>query len=117
MGIVQHDIYSWEITGKNLIQADNTTKGSQLADKALRNWLSEMDNDQREKFIDALFSVINETGAKKINELSENIIKNTRIIKKSFDNLDDETRKAIVSSLKLLGEAIKKSAVSMKKQG
>ena len=114
MGLLQHDIYSWEVMGNHLIQMEDTTKGSKVADKAFRDWLSQMEYEKREKFIDALFAIIDKTGAKTINDLSDNLIKSTRIMKKTFDNLDDETRDAVVSSFKLLAEAIKKSAVGVK---
>lgn len=102
LGILQHDIYSWKVTKKGFVCVDSVTNGSKFIDRTLKSWISQMDNNQREKFINTLFMILDKTNAKTINELSSNWYLSAVSILKSISNLDAETNKIIRHTLFLL---------------
>lgn len=70
-GLMQHDLYSWEVLGPDFIRLKNVTKGSRFVDSTLKAWVAGMDMAQREAFIDAVFSVLEASGAPSFSELRE----------------------------------------------
>ena len=64
-----------------------------------------MDYKQREKFVDALFTVINETNVSTLKEFNDNFSDNARSVLKSVKNLDDTTGKAVIKAVVLLAKS------------
>ncbi len=59
IGLLQHDQYTWEIEGGSFVYIDNLTKDAKYADKTLTDWLKQISTEDRERFVDALYSVLN----------------------------------------------------------
>lgn len=106
-GIMSHNGFYWELDGPAFYHLDDISAGGHLVDDTLKNWLREMDDDQREKFADAMFSVLEVTGAKTLTELNQP--KNAGAIMKAVQNMDKETRDIINQTFSLLFQASKKS--------
>jgi len=111
ISILQHDFYSWNIEGKNFIYLDEVTKGSKFIDTTLKSWLESVDYKERERFIDTVFSVLEETKARTIREMGENWLKSAKAITKSIQNIDEDTKTAVTATLKLLAECVKQNAL------
>lgn len=107
MGFMQHDIYSWEIEGKSFKHIKSATKSSMFFDNTIKRWLDNMSFEERRKVIDAVFDVIDKTGAKTIGELTGNWFENSKTILSSFKNMDYKTRSVILASLFTLAKCVK----------
>ena len=108
-GIMQHDIYSWQVLGKKIVQMEEVTNGSELINTTLRNWLNETTPEQRKNVIDIVYSLIQTTNATTCKELSESRMKNIGEILKSYKNVDEKDKKMINKMVKSLGSAAKES--------
>ena len=106
-GIMSHNGFSWEMDGPSFYHLDDISAGGHLVDDTLKNWFREMDDGQREKFVDAMFSVLEVTGAKTLTELNQP--KNAGAIMKAVQNMDQETKEIISKTFSLLFQASKKS--------
>jgi hypothetical protein len=105
-GFMQHCLYSWEVMGSDLVNAEVTTAGSRFINNTLREWLTAQNNDQRELFIDTLYHVLNAADIKSINEFEKNKFSIAGKVLKSFSNIDETTKKMITKSFfRLLGFA------------
>lgn len=111
MGFMQHDIYSWEINGKSFEHIKSATKSSMFFDSTIKRWLDKMSFEERRKFIDALFDIIDKTDAKTIGELTDNWFENSKTILRSFKNMDYKTRGIILASLFTLAKCVKTNIV------
>ena len=98
-GMMQHDIYSWEVIGKEFIYLDKITNTGIAIDRTLKEWVSDMDPAQMEKFVDVLFEILDKTNAKTLKELSEKWYNNAVVILKSWKGLDDSVRKLMMRTL------------------
>lgn len=78
-GIMQHDLYSWQLLGAHFIE-DTLTNSSEFIDQTITNWLNEVSPEQREKFIDTLFEILNATEAKTLAQLSSKKFETAKII-------------------------------------
>ena len=104
-GIMQHDIYSWDVERDGFSYLETVDNSSKFVDYTLKAWIADMDYEQREKFTDAIFEVISETNVSTLHELGENWFENTKTVLKSVKNLDEPTRKAVTQAIKLLAKS------------
>lgn len=57
-GLLQHDLYSWEVAHDSLVPAERLTAGSIFVSKTIREWINRFDNKGREQFIEALYHIL-----------------------------------------------------------
>lgn len=103
-GIYQHDIYSWQVMGTNMIKIEKTTDSSERMYKAMNTWLKSTTAEQRKIFFDGVFEIFYSTSATSFSEISENWLKNTPKLIESYRGLSENDRKAIIEMLKLFGK-------------
>lgn len=118
-GIYQHDIYSWQLLGKELTHMPNVTASSELIYKTIRNWLKQTTPEQRKVFIDGLFEVFYSTSANTFGEFSSTWMKNIPTLFKTYKGISEEDRKTIIKMLKEFGKAytltLKENEIKKKK--
>lgn len=94
-GLWQHDGFSWQISGASFVEAGELSKESEMIDKSLKKWLAEMDDEKRERFIEALYTVLTATNAQTLTELT----KDKGWLWKLLRISDGETKKAVLGAL------------------
>ncbi len=104
-GIQQHDALSWQVLGSHFITLDTTSFSSQLTESMMASWLEQMDNTQKEVFIDALFSLLEASGARTLTELVSGGVKNISIAVRTLKEMPKEERNTMVSVLSQLFKA------------
>jgi hypothetical protein len=91
-GLMQHSLYSWEIMQTGMIRVDGVTSGSRFIDKTLRDWIYSLDSEDREKVIEAMYTILNASDVKSIHELENSFILSLGKIIKSLGNIDEHTK-------------------------
>jgi hypothetical protein len=66
-----------------------------------------MDYSQRETFADAVYTILTETNASTLRELSASWFESAKSVATSLKNLDEPTRKALTQALSLLARSAK----------
>ncbi|MBQ7567974.1 DUF2974 domain-containing protein [bacterium] len=69
-GLIQHDGFSW-LVKRNRFEESSLTMMSELIDKALVEWISQMDDDTRRTLIETVFSTLESTGAEGFREMTQ----------------------------------------------
>ena len=100
-GIMQHDLYSWQVLGDKFVRAKQTNS-SDFIDNTITNWLKEVSPKQREEFIDTWFNILNSTNVKTVNELSSKKVRNVATMIRTYSNLSPETKKMMTKTLSTL---------------
>ena len=108
-GIMQHDIYSWQVIGTNIIQMEKTTNGSDFVDTTMRNWLKNIPMEQRKDVIDAIYSLIMTRNAKTWKEFNKKRYRNIGAILKQYKNLSENDKEMIKDAATKLANAAKES--------
>ena len=98
-GIFQHNLYSWQVEGTHFIYIDELTGDSEFIDKTIKDWLKNVEPKQREKFVDILYKIISETGAKTLNELSTNWVENAKIFIKSYRDIEPQEKLIVLGTI------------------
>lgn len=71
-GFLQHDPYSWCVIRNDWYYLQDVTAASKLVDGTLKAWLMGMEPEEREKFTDAVFHVLQgDNNARTLQELRE----------------------------------------------
>ncbi len=99
-GLLEHDIYSWQIAGKNFIKLENTTEISKLINKMIKNWFKDIDPEKREKTIEVIFEVIFSTNIENFRDLKKDWFNHAKTILNSYKGIDNETKKIVLQVLK-----------------
>ena len=62
VGLLQHDLYSWEVLGKRFLPMEEITDGSQFADATIKAWFADMTNQERNQLVDVMFALLGTGG-------------------------------------------------------
>ena len=100
LSIFQHNLYSWQILGKEFIREPALTRESLAFDSAMKHFLTQMPQEQREKLINSVYQILENAGIKTIGQLGE--LKNLTAIFRAAKNLEPETQKALYESFRFL---------------
>lgn len=100
-GIMQHDLYSWQVLGDKFVK-DELTNSSEFIDKTITDWLKEVSSEQRGKFIDTFFEILKETNVETLSEISNKLFTNAKTMVKAYQSLDPESKKMMTKTLEAL---------------
>ena len=113
-GIMQHDVYSWEIFRGDFVTVGGITNSSRFIDRTLKDWVRGMTAAQREKMIDGIFSVLGASDGVTLRDLWNG--KNTISVVRAIANMDDETRGILKATFTILKASAKKELPAMLSQ-
>ena len=99
-GILQHDIYSWQVMGKEMISSQITAT-SEIINRTLTEWLENTSQEQREIFVNSIFELFYSTETNTFGEMSKNLTKNIPIMYKGYEKILPEDKKTINEMIKL----------------
>lgn len=114
-GIYQHDIFSWQVLGTNIVTIDNVTNNSEFFNKTISTWLQETTPEQRKIFIDTIFELFDSSNLLTFKEFSNAKIKNINLILKSYNNIDENEKKLLSQMIFEFLSVGRKSAFEMLK--
>ena len=106
-GVMQHDLYSWQLLGNKFVYLKEVTNGSNFIDKSIKDWFEQIDMDKREQVIDIVFRVINSTNAETFSELRTHWFANAKILINSYKLVDPESKKMILETISALLKIVK----------
>lgn len=102
IGLMQHDGFSWQVLGTQFVHLSGLTEGGRIVDSALRDFVRGLDQEQRIRFVDALFEVLTCTNAETLTDLKDGGFRTAYSMLKTVRSLDPDTRQALSGTLGLL---------------
>ena len=110
VSLLQHDPYSWEVQGRELVQMEEITQDSRFLDATIKTWFAEMDNQERNQLVDVMFTLLGTGGVD--NALDIFHPKNAINYLKTLSN-DENMRRILSSEFQSLIEAAKKTKAGL----
>lgn len=101
-GILQHDIYSWEVLKDDLIKLEKNTEISEDIDRTVTDWLKTTSPEQRKIFIDSVFELLYSTDITTFGELSQNFSLYVPKILRKYGEISAEDKKVMTKMLMLM---------------
>jgi hypothetical protein len=92
-GILQHNVFSWEVKGNQFVRVDSLDKSSINFNKAIKLWLNKLSLEEREQFVEELFNIIYATGSITVSGISSDGLSSAEGMLKAYKNMDPEARK------------------------
>ena len=111
IGLFQHLVYTWQLMGGQFIRLEKRSESSRFTDDVLKTWLSEVPPQQREAFINGVYSVIAAAQGKNLRDLFDG--KSLLAMLKAAGSLDSKTRGDVIDAIRRLGDAVKDTAIVM----
>lgn len=106
VSLLQHDPYSWEITGKAFITVQEVSEESRFVDATIKAWFADMTNQERGRLVDVLFSLLGTGGVESTLDIFHP--RNTLTYLKTLST-DDNMRKVLSEEFQCLLEAARKT--------
>lgn len=109
IGLAQHDVFSWEVMGNKLIALPELTPESRFLNAAIKNWLQDMNMDERNQMVEALFSLLSSGNVEKTADILQP--KNLKNYLRVFGS-DETIRKVLTGELENLVNAAMKTKLT-----
>ena len=98
----QHDPFSWQVEGDRFCPADHLTADAHYLDKTLNDWVRGLAQEERERFVDALYGILNVNEVTTFAQWQDQRQKNLSDTMKAASQMDPDTRKFLGHTLKEL---------------
>ncbi len=98
-GILEHDIFSWQVFKDDVIKLPENTKASEAIDKTLTNWIETTTDEQRKIFIDVIFDLFYSTNANTFSELAADLKTNIPKILKKYEEISKEDKQVLTTMI------------------
>ena len=108
LAITQHNPFLWEVAGNGFVLADSLTKESLNINTTLRAWVTQLSKEEKKAFVDALFDVLNETGASSLAELNHERFGAAEAMIKALKTMDPKTKDHLKDTIDILFQEARK---------
>ena len=109
VGILQHELYSWDVMGGDFIHVEEVSAANKLADQTVKDWVANLSRQERSRLVDALYEILSSGGADTVDDLIQP--KYIRAILKAL-NTNTDARKLLtgelIQFLRSAGETVKR---------
>jgi len=104
-GILQHYAFYWQIDGRSFVTQEGRNMSSRSMDAAFQTWLKDLSFEDRKKFVETVFSIIEGAGVEYFDEMTSEGFSKMKKIFLEMRNLDDETAGMVRSFFRSLMDA------------
>lgn len=101
-GIMQHDPYTWTLEKEDFVYTEKITKDAKYADQTLNDWVRQISEEDRERFIDSLYGVLNANDLTTLESFRTNWHKNIPAAIHAASQLDSDTKRFLLRTIKEL---------------
>ena len=108
-GIMQHDPFSWHLTRSGFVTLPGFDAASEHFHETFNTWFRELPDEQRSKFVETLFDVLQATDARTNSELESNWLRSSAKIISALARLDNKSRENIIKTMQLLFRIARRS--------
>lgn len=98
----QHDGFTWQVEGNAFVYAKELDMESDIVETTVKRWLDQMQDAERESFIDTFFGILEQADIKRIEDFSDLNWKKVAKGIKAMNNLSDKRKKQVHGILRLL---------------
>lgn len=114
VGLLQHDGFSWVVSGNHFIELEELTIQSVKADRAISKWLQGLSLEERRQFVDCLFGVLYASGETTLSEVRRDKLKALTASLPHVKEIPNDSRERIIEFLVLLRQIIRRLSIESK---
>ncbi len=110
-GLEQHDGLTWQVRRNRFVPAEQSDFSIFIRD-IQKDWLSKIDDDSRESFVESLFSMLEATGADTFGKMGEKKLRSIERMLSAGQGLPKERQQDFI---RVVGELVQSGGQIMKK--
>lgn len=110
-GVMQHDIYTWEVVRKDFVLAKEDTMVSRVFDQAFHDYLAKLSKEERKEVVNIIFDAVEKCDVDTMEDLSKHFVGNLLKVMKHMNQLDEEDGKLVKEAIGILGDSIKEGII------
>ncbi len=107
-GLFQHDPFSWTVMGPGFVHLDALSEKGKRHDRVISQWLKGCSAEERQKFTETLFHLLESTGARTLSDLTVDSLGKIREGVRAYSELDRESKEQMTLLIRRLAEANRK---------
>ena len=113
LGLLQHELYSWEVSGPQFVPMEEITADSRFLDQTIKTWFSGMTNEERNEIVDTVFDLLSIGDVDNVLDIIQ-----PKNIRNYFRTLatNGKIRRILSDELLSLMEAAKKTQLALESQ-
>lgn len=97
--ILQHNPFSWLVSGKHFVYDDSRTISGKQFEKIINAWLKAMSIDEREELIENIYEIVTSSNAKTLEDFDKSKIKSILTMSKTFREMGLKKQTQLILSL------------------
>lgn len=97
--LLQHNPFSWVVDGRDFVYCERLSAGARYVDGSIREMLLAVSPNERERFVDALFSVFEATGAERFADIVGNLRESLPVMLQAAQGFDKDTRRLVSQTI------------------
>lgn len=97
--LLQHNPFSWLISGKQFIYDDSRTLSGKQFEKIINSWIKAMSVDEREELIESIYDIVTSSDAKTLEDFDKAKIKSIISMSRTFREMGLRKQAQLVFSL------------------
>ena len=97
--LLQHNPFSWVVDGRDFGYCERLSAGARYVDGSIREMLLAVSPNERERFVDALFSVLEATGAERFADIAGNLRESLPVMLQAAQGFDKDTRRFVSQTI------------------
>jgi hypothetical protein len=94
-GLLQHELYTWEVTHNDLVYVEDITPGSRFVDKTVKEWIAGLNKEQREQFLNTLYSILDDSEVRSLQDFEVSWFKAASRLLKTFGGIEEDKKHLI----------------------
>lgn len=103
-GLLQHDPYTWQVTGNHLVRANDLYERRKEMDNNLNEWILSLNEEQLRTFVDTMYRVITASQADNLIDFTVEWKRSMNGIIGALKEVDEETAKMLKEMVRSLFE-------------
>ena len=110
-GVMQHDIYTWEVVRKDFVLVKEDTMVSRVFDQAFHDYLAKLNKEERWEVVNIIFDAVEKCDVDTMEDLTKHFVGNLLNVMKHMNQLDEEDGKLVKEAIGILGDSIKEGII------
>lgn len=102
VGIMQHDVTTWEVIGSGFIRLPEVKMSSRRLAVGVKEWMSGLTPEELEFFCDCIYEVLTVTEAKTLADLNKDRWKSVTAIIRSYNTMDKKAKDMLLALIKAM---------------
>ncbi len=108
-GFLQHNSFCWHVRRSQFVRVENRSKASITIEKAIKEWLGDLDAKERKEAVQMLFGIVEEMGMTDFRELMDDTVRKIMQLLKGLSSWPPRQKERIG---KLIVELLRQSGLT-----